>query len=118
MGGLEAGVVVLLTNVDGFFRRRPSAVSVDVGSHNDIAREVIPVVEEINPHLKELAAGPSATGRGGMVTKLEAAELARNCCGIARVATGQDWGSLGAIFAPAGLGPPVLSWQSAAATRH
>src|SRR5258708_24459772 len=98
MGGLEAGVVVLLTNVDGFFRRRPSAVSVDVGSHNDIAREVIPVVEEINPHLKELAAGASATGRGGMRTKLEAAEIAMSCGGIAVVDNGQDRNSMDHIF--------------------
>src|SRR5258708_13160870 len=108
MGGLEAGVVVLLTNVDGFFRRRPSAVSVDVGSHNDIAPELIPVVEEIRPDLKELADGPSATGRGGMVTKLEAAEIAMNCGGIAVVANGQDRNVLDRIFAGERVGTLFL----------
>ena len=108
MSGLEADVLVLLTNVDGLFRRRPSTAAADVASHNDIQPELIPVAEEIRPDLKELADGPSATGRGGMVTKLEAAEIAMNCGGIAVVANGQDRKILDRIFAGERVGTLFL----------
>ncbi|HSZ12190.1 MAG TPA: PUA domain-containing protein, partial [Rhizomicrobium sp.] len=49
--------------------------------------------------LRELAAGPSANGRGGMHTKLEAAEIAMNCGGAAVIANGDVPDILGRIFA-------------------
>jgi glutamate 5-kinase len=84
MSGLEADALVLLTTVDGFLRQVPSAFPAEGGRQ----REVIPIVDEITPELRAQAAGPSARGRGGMLTKLEAADIAMNCGGTALIANG------------------------------
>lgn len=100
MSGLEADALVLLTNVDGLLRQsaRSSGARKDgkSGSHRG---EVIPLVHEITPELKALAAGPSASGRGGMRTKLDAAEIAMNCGGTAVMANGSEPEILKRIFA-------------------
>ncbi|PYT69588.1 MAG: glutamate 5-kinase [Acidobacteria bacterium] len=84
MSGLEADALVLLTNVDGLLAR---SVSETGGTSNKRAlSEVIPLIEEVTAELKNLAAGPSPSGRGGMITKLEAAEIAMNCGGTAVIA--------------------------------
>jgi len=69
---------------------------------------VISVVEEITPELRELAAGPSTSGRGGMRTKLEAAEIAMNCGGAAVIANGDVPDILGRIFAGESAGTVFL----------
>lgn len=97
MSGLEADALVLLTNVEGLLRQEPRGRTKK--SENGSASHVIPVVEEITPELRELAAGPSASGRGGMRTKLDAAEIAMNCGGAAVIANGDIPDILGRIFA-------------------
>jgi glutamate 5-kinase len=106
MSGLEADALVLLTNVDGLLRQRPSENGQRAKS--DELLEVIPLVEEITPELKALASGPSASGRGGMRTKLEAAEIAMNCGGTAVIANGQDADTIGRIFAGEPIGTAFL----------
>jgi len=92
MSGLEADALVLLTDVEGLLR------NVSAGeSQPDV--EVISLVEKITPELKSLAAGPSASGRGGMQTKLEAAEIAMSCGGTAVIANGNDGKILDRVFA-------------------
>jgi len=98
MSGLEADALVLLTNVDGLLRQEREGRT----------GEVIPLVEEITPELKALAAGRSATGRGGMKTKLEAADIAMNCGGAAVIANGQDATTLDRIFAGEAVGTAFL----------
>jgi glutamate 5-kinase len=97
MSGLEADALVLLTNVDGLLdtetftkhKRTPS-----------VSRpQIIPVISRVTPELKALASGPSQSGRGGMVTKLEAAEIAMNCGGVAVIANGSREDVLPRIFA-------------------
>ena len=105
MSGLEADALVLLTNVDGFVRNWPAETG---GSAEGSGPEVIPFVEEITPELRALAAGPSASGRGGMVTKLEAAEIAMSCGGTAVIANGQVPGVLDRIFAGESVGTAFL----------
>ena len=100
MSGLEGDALVLLTNVDGLLRRGEPA--------DGQREEVIPVVEEMTPELKALAAGPSASGRGGMKTKLEAAEIAMNCGGTAVIANGSEPGILSRIFAGEKVGTAFL----------
>jgi glutamate 5-kinase len=56
------------------------------------------LVDEVTPELKSLAAGPSASGRGGMRTKLDAAEIAMNCGGTAVIANGNQPDVLNRIF--------------------
>jgi len=98
MSGLEADALVLLTNVDGLLRQE---------SGNGSA-EVISLVEEMTPELKALGAGPSASGRGGMKTKLEAAEIAMNCGGTAVIANGNSPDTLDRIFAGEKVGTAFL----------
>ncbi|HWY42540.1 MAG TPA: glutamate 5-kinase [Candidatus Sulfotelmatobacter sp.] len=87
MSGLEADALALLTNVPGLMRIRGGAA------------ETLGYVEQITPELRALAAGPSQGGRGGMATKLEAAEIAMNCGGIAVIADGNDSATLKKVFA-------------------
>jgi len=101
MSGLEADALVLLTNVDGLLRHE---------SGNGDSAEVISQVDEMTPEVKALGTGPSATGRGGMRTKLEAAEIAMNCGGTAVIANGNNPETLDRIFAGEKVGtafPPA-----------
>jgi glutamate 5-kinase len=93
MSGMEADALVLLTNVDGFLRKRPGAKQ----------PELEPFVERVTAEVRAVAAGPSRTGvqsgRGGMATKIEAAEIAMNCGGVALIANGTNPKTLEAAFA-------------------
>jgi len=100
MSGLEADALVLLTNVDGLLRNGISEAPA--------ASDVISLVDEITPELKALGAGPSASGRGGMKTKLEAAEIAMNCGGTTVIANGNDPRALERIFAGEKIGTAFL----------
>ncbi|MGA2482877.1 MAG: glutamate 5-kinase [Candidatus Acidiferrales bacterium] len=106
MSGLEADALVLLTNVNGFIRTGPPGAAT---SANGAAEEIVPLIHEITPELRALAAGPSASGRGGMSTKLEAAEIAMSCGGTAVIANGQVPGILERIFAGERVGTAFLA---------
>lgn len=97
MSGLEADALVLLTNVDGLLRESSSGDT-----------EVISLVEEMTPELRALGAGPSAGGRGGMRTKLEAAEIGMSCGGTAVIANGNNPDTLDRIFAGEKVGTAFL----------
>ncbi len=110
MSGLEADALVLLTNVDGLLRQpeQQAGKSARNGHEAGEPSEVIRLVERITPELKALGSGPSASGRGGMRTKLEAAEIAMNCGGIAVIANGNDPRALDRIFAGEPIGTAFL----------
>jgi glutamate 5-kinase len=97
MSGLDGDVLILLTNVDGFLQKRAD------GSHENRQPEAVRLIAKVTPELKALASGPAAGGRGGMLTKLEAGEIAMNCGGIAVIANGTRPDILERIFA----GEPV-----------
>jgi len=63
---VQADLVLILSHVGGLYTTNPE---------NPRAK-LIPVVEKVTPELKRLAEGKSRFGRGGMKTKLEAAEIA------------------------------------------
>jgi glutamate 5-kinase len=63
---IQADGVILLTNVDGLYTMNPERPEA----------QLIPVVEQITPELKQAVEGKSPLGRGGMKTKLQAAEIA------------------------------------------
>src|SRR5215467_12979906 len=99
MSGMEAEALVLVTNVDGFLQKR--------GTKHPV---LVPFVEHVTSQIKVEAAGPSQSGRGGMTTKIEAAEIAMNCGGVAAIVNGANQESLmrlftaervGTVFAPA-----------------
>jgi len=62
----EADLVVILTTVDGLYTKSPEKPDA----------ELIPIVEKITPELKKAAEGKSKFGKGGMKTKIQAAEIA------------------------------------------
>jgi glutamate 5-kinase len=106
MSGLEADALVLLTDVDGLLRNISPAAARGMNSNGET--EVVAIVERITPELKTLAAGPSTSGRGGMQTKLEAAEIAMNCGGTAVIANGNDGKTLDRVFAGEKIGTVFL----------
>lgn len=106
MSGLGAEILILLSNVDGFLHQqsRPSVRR----SPGPEKLEVVPCIEEITPELKASASGPSDGGRGGMQSKLEAAEIAMMCGGTAVIANGHDRNTLDRIFAGEQVGTLFL----------
>lgn len=62
-----AELLVLLSDVDGLFDRSPA----------DPAARLLPVVDVIDERILSLAHGSNGRGRGGMLSKLEAAQLAQ-----------------------------------------
>lgn len=64
---LDADLLVLMSDIDGLFTADP---------HKDENAKLIPVIEKITPEIRALAGeGVSGVGTGGMVTKLNAAEI-------------------------------------------
>lgn len=106
MSGLDAEALVLLTNVDGILKKvsdKPRDPT------QDRARsKIVSVVHQVTPELRAMAAGPSAGGRGGMWTKLEAAEIAMNCGGTAIIGNGETQQILDRIFAGEEVGTTFL----------
>ena len=97
MSGLEADALILLTNVDGLLGAETSTKHKRTGSGT--RPELIPLISKVTPELRAIANGPSQSGRGGMVTKLKAAEIAMNCGGVAVIANGRRPETLARIFA-------------------
>jgi glutamate 5-kinase len=110
MSHIDADVLVLLTDVDGLMQLGRS------GAKN--AAAVIPLVEEITPELKSLAFGPSEGGRGGMLTKLDAAEIAMHAGGVAVIANGKTPDTLARIFEGEPAGTVFLSKKRMAGKRR
>ncbi len=68
---IGADMLVILTDVDGLYRTPPG---------DSPKPELFDVVERVTPEIERAAAGSnSAFGRGGMTTKLQAAQAAARC---------------------------------------
>lgn len=64
----EADLLIILSDIDGLYSADP---------HSHPEAKVIPVVEEIDQHIVEMAGGAgSSLGTGGMATKINAAKIA------------------------------------------
>ncbi len=63
---VEADLVIILSDVEGLYTMNPKKPGATI----------IKTVEEITPELKSVVEGKSRLGRGGMQTKLKAAEIA------------------------------------------
>jgi glutamate 5-kinase len=68
---LEANLIIILSNIDGLYTMNPKKRGA----------KVIKTVEKITPEIKYEIQGKSRLGRGGMKTKIRAAEIA-TCSGI------------------------------------
>jgi glutamate 5-kinase len=99
---VAADLLVILTDVDGLWRTPPQA-----GARRAASPEIFDVIESVTPEVERAAQGASsAFGRGGMITKLEAAQAAARggastvlCNGLAKdvllkVAAGEPVGTL------------------------
>ena len=99
---VAADLLVILTDVDGLWRNPPAA-----GARREARPEIFDVIESATPEVERAAQGAnSAFGRGGMITKLEAAQAAARggastvlCNGLAKdvllkVAAGEHVGTL------------------------
>ena len=116
MSGLEAEALVLLTDVDGLLVHRPPDLF--AGAARDEESMVVPVVAEVTPELKALATGASATGRGGMLTKLEAAAIAMRAGGVVCIANGTRPDTLARVFAGEEIGTAFVPTSRMAGKRR
>jgi len=86
---LDADALVLLSNVNGLL----------YSPNGDLANAtVVTMVTEITAAVRDSARGTSATGRGGMIAKLDAAEIAMQAGGMVVIANGKASGILERVF--------------------
>ena len=99
---IDAQALILLSNVEGLLHLdKPSGGATTQPG-------LIPLVTEITPELKALAMGPSQGGRGGMLTKLEAAEIATRAGAIVIIADGRQPGTVDSIFRGEAVGTAFI----------
>jgi len=79
---------------------------------------VMPLVREVTSELRSLADGPSASGRGGMLSKIDAAQIAMNAGGVAVIANGERPDTLDRIFAGEKVGTFFVSNSRMAGKRR
>ena len=99
MSGLDADVLVILSDIDGLYDDDPRI--------NKEAK-LIPIVPEITPEIEALGFDASKGGRGGMKTKIEAAKVATHSGGIAIIANGATNGVIKKIFSKEQIGTIFL----------
>ena len=79
---VRAGLYIILSDIDGLYTADP---------HTDPAARLVPVVEAITPELKAGAGDSrSGVGTGGMITKIEAAEIVTEAGCDMVITNGQD----------------------------
>jgi glutamate 5-kinase len=106
MSKVDADALIILTNVDGLLRQAPKLSGTSEPSES---LAVVRLVTEITPELKAMAQGCSTAGRGGMLTKLEAAEIAMQTGGIAVIANGSNPEALDRLFSGEHIGTAFVS---------
>ncbi len=97
---VEADLLILLTNTDGLYARDP---------REDPDAPLLTLVETTDPQLAKAAGRrPSAMGRGGMVSKIQAVKKAAGLGIPSLIANGLTPGILAAIFAGKEVGTLCL----------
>ena len=100
---VDANLLVILSDIGGLYTADP---------HRDPGARLIPRVDRIDASLEALAGGPTGIGRGGMLTKLEAARLATASGVAAVIADGREPDVLPRLARGEALGtlfPPTTS---------
>jgi len=106
---VEAGLLVMLSDVDGLFDRDPAR-------HKDA--QLLPVVERISEEIEAMAGGSSSDlGTGGMATKIKAAKRATLCGAAAVIMNGRTPGNLLRLFDGVELGTYFLPARGRLAAR-
>lgn len=96
---IQAQLLILLSDIDGLFTANPVQT---------LDAQLVPVVKAITPDILASAKGSGTNGRGGMVTKLEAAKLATASGTYTVIANGRTPGILDAVCGGAGCGTVFL----------
>lgn len=99
-GLVDADAVVLLTGAPGLYTADPG---------KDPTAVRVPVVEVLTEEVRALAGGAADHGTGGMVTKLEAAGIARRHGAQTVIAPGRDAGILGRVFGGDDVGTVIAA---------
>ena len=86
---LDADLLVMVSDIDGLFDKNPKI-------YDDA--KLIPVVKEVTPDIEKLASGASLGGRGGMITKLNAAKVVTSSGSNAMIVNGLTNGIIKKIF--------------------
>lgn len=102
-GLIDADAVVLLTNAAGLFTADPG---IDPGAQR------VAVVDDLTPEVRAFATGAAALGTGGMITKLDAAAIARRHGAQTVIAPGLERGILRRVFAGGDVGTVVSATAS------
>ena len=105
---LDADALVLLSNVDGLLYRKPDSEHAGV----------VAMVTEVTAAIRDSARGTSATGRGGMAAKLDAAEIAMQAGGMVVIANGKTPGILEQVFRGEEVGTLFLPGSRMAGKRR
>jgi glutamate 5-kinase len=119
---VAADLLVILTDVDGLWKQPPTAPAGRAGAaptRRPARPEIFDVVASLSPEVLAAAQGASsAFGRGGMATKLEAAQTAARCGASTVVCNGQLGDSLLRVAAGEAVGTLFLSGQRLASRKH
>jgi glutamate 5-kinase len=99
-GLVDADAVVLLTGAPGLYTADPS---------QDPSAVRVPVVEQLTDEVRALAGGAADHGTGGMITKLEAAAIARRHGAQTVIAPGKDAGILARVFSGDDVGTVIAA---------
>jgi glutamate 5-kinase len=106
-GLVDACAVVLLTGAPGLLTADPTL---------DPHAVRVPVVDELTDDVRALAGGAANHGTGGMITKLDAATIARRHGAQTVIAPGKTAGVLASVFAGDDIGTVVAASPADRAT--
>jgi len=107
---IGADLLIILTDVDGLYRSPPDGSS---------KPELFEVVERVTPEIENAAGGStSAFGRGGMTTKLEAAQAAARCGSTTILCNGRKRDVLLQVAAGEPIGTIFTTGSRLASRKH
>jgi len=107
---IGADMLVILTDVDGLYQKPPG---------EDPRAKIFDVVERVTPEIQRAAGGStSAFGRGGMTTKLEAAQAAARCGATTVLCNGRKRDVLLQIAAGKPVGTMFTTGNRLASRKH
>ncbi len=89
MTKVDADLLILLSDVGGLYTGHPT----------DVASELVSEVSQITPELISVAGSANGRGRGGMLTKVEAARLVMDAGKVAVIASGRTPGMIDRVCA-------------------
>ncbi len=97
---LDADLLVMVSDIDGLFDKNPKMYS---------DAKLISTVQKVTPKIEKLATGASLGGRGGMITKLNAAKVVTNSGAMAMIVNGLVPNIISKIFANEPVGTVFMA---------